>query len=414
MIGYLYLSSAAYAADESVTFTECLNYGIVGSDRTTHNAGGMVGRLYSNGGNSTKAIAFDGCLNYGQIKVTGQQVGGLIGSACNIKWAIDIENSANFGNIQGNQTGGAIGNVSGTITTGVTVKKFLNMGNMTSGNSAGGIVGVLWVTGGTYSFDTCVNFGAVTGKADKDANLGLGGLVGGVHQNCSSFQIHNSLNAGSVSKVTSCGNFVAVSGKATGSNNWYVAVDGATSTDCVEDANNLKTLAAAMEKYNDGTSFKDVFDIHGEVMLNSDGNGAVLATPAFVGVQKTNALEDDGTYSIRFVSVINTARYSKVGYKIQVNDATEKAIYCTTAYTAISETVDGKVNTHNASSLGGKYVYALNVDGLDPNESYTFKVTAVAVGTAEDGADEYIGKSYTFTYVNGVFGGYIENSEVQS
>ncbi len=415
MIGYLYLNSTSYTATEGVTFMGCLNYGTIGKEKTAQNAAGMVGRVYSNGGNTAKAITFNGCKNYGKITITSQQVGGLIGCVDMLKWAIDIKNSANFGDISGNQAGGAIGKVNQNGTASVTVTSFLNMGDLTSGSSAGGVLGIIWATAGTYSFDRCVNFGTVTGLK----NQGTGGLVGGLNSNTPAFKIDNSMNAGKVSVHNvsgdiAYGNFVGTAGKASGSNNYYVAVNGVTNTDCVDTANDLQTLAKAIEKFNDGTSFKSLLDIHGKAMLNDNGNGAVLATPAFVGVQRTNALANDGTYSIRLVSVIDAARYSKVGYKLQLNGSTEKTEYCTTAYMEISETVNGKVNSYNASSLGGTYVYALNIDELDPNETYTFTVTTVAVGTVEDGAAEYIGESYTFTYANGVFTGYVESSEVQA
>ena len=72
--------------------------------------------------------------------------------------------------------------------------------------------------------------------------------------------------------------------------------------------------------------------------------------------------------------------------------------------------MNGQVNTYTASTLGGTYVYALNVDELDPNEAYTFTVTPVAFGIEADGAAEYVGETYTFVYANGVFGGYVEEA----
>ena len=167
----------------------------------------------------------------------------------------------------------------------------------------------------------------------------------------------------------------------------------------------MADLNAAIEKYN-----TDMSSAWGKVML-VDGK-VVLANAVFVGVQRTNSLKDDGTYSIRLVSVINSAKYSKVGYKIQVNDGAEMPIYCTSAYTGINETVNGKVNLYAASDFGGEFVYALNVDDLDPTVKYTFTVTPIAYGLETEGSVEYIGESYTFVYENGVFGGYIIDAEV--
>ena len=415
LIGYARLDTAKPTSGAGHTFENCTNYGEVSS--TGDSIGGLIGTTYSKN-NSTKALSFDNCVNYANVK--GNKTGGFIGYT-QLSGGCSIIDCANLGDISGVNIGGAIGydqpQAGGTAS--VEITNFINLGTIASTNYAGGLVGFIRTNGAatTYTVEGTVNFGTLT---STNAKAGVAGFIGSDYPETSakgcSFTIKNSMNAGAVSANggTKIGAFIGEGANAENvtaetENNTYVS-DAALNT--IGGTTALETLNAAMEKYNDGTSFKGVFDIHGKVMLNDKGDCAVLATPALVGVQKTNALADDGTYSIRLVSVIDVARYSKVGYKIQVNDAAEMPIYCTTAYTGISETVNGQVNTYTASTLGGTYVYALNVDELDPNETYTFTVTPVAFGTEADGATEYVGETYTFVYANGIFGGFIENSEV--
>ena len=152
------------------------------------------------------------------------------------------------------------------------------------------------------------------------------------------------------------------------------------------------------------TAMTTIRGIWGAAILDDSDASApiiVMAKPAYAGVQET-AIEN-GSYKIRLASTIDTAKYSKVGYKIQVNGAAEVTEYCKTVYTGLNGTVDGKLTKYSAEELGGEFVYALNIKDLDATQTYVFKVTPVAVEI--DGITEHVGKTYTITYVKGVYSG---------
>ena len=374
------------------------NYGKV--EATNGNcAAGFIGYSLSKRTLSSEGedLLFEGCINYGTAAASNHRVAGLaafVAPTCGVK----VVNCANHGDISGINIGGAFGYVQPLdAASKIDVAGFVNFGTVASGNYGGGLIGYITRALNAYQLENCVNFGTISGPY-------VGGLLG---NNLGGLTIKNSMNAGTVSGTNKSGSFVgdytgADDGK---SSNYYVSSDANT----LYGTNAVADLDAAVATYN-----SDMSTVWGKVTL--DNGKVVLANPVFLGVQRTNALKNDGTYSIRLISVINTAKYSKVGYQIRVNDSSEMPIYCTTAYTGINETVNGKVNIYTASDFGGAYVYALNVDDLDPNTTYTFTITSVAYGPeAEGGAEEYIGATYTFKYVNGVFGGYVVNSsEVQS
>ena len=358
-----------------IEFTSCVNRGAVSA--ADQNCGGLLGNAKSTKGD----IKLTNCANYANVSASSVCVGGLIGIADAPGAALAIASCGNFGDISGTNIGGFVGRVNPTAATKITVSESLNMGNVSSANYAGGMFGYVHTTAMTDAPEVtdCINFGAIT--TTKGASV-CGGFFGN-----------------NITGLTIDDQCVSAGALKTGAGVFIGGVAGGTQTD----------VSTAIANFNNDTEWTNKW---GKVMLNDNGDSAVLATPVFVGVQKTNALANDGTYSIRLVSVIDAARYSKVGYKLQVNNGAEMSIYCTTAYTGISETVNGKVNTYKASDLCGSYVYALNVDDLDPNVTYTFTITPVAFGTEADGAAEYVGETYTFVYANGVFGGYVE--EVQS
>ena len=377
-------------------FIDCLNYGAITGAQSVS---GLIGAATPHGKDADydKGITMTRCVNYGTINATSQRAGGMIGNIENPYFVvITIEDSANFGTISNGQSGGAIGyslacNPNSTETASVIIKNFLNMGDIFASNAAGGLVGYARADKGKigyYTVENCVNFGKVSGKQQ------VGGFFG---YTSNTVTITNSLNAGSVTAndESTPGNFVGVESVASGTGNFYVPVSGAN-TDCATTA--LTDLNAAIKKYNDEMSAA-----WGKVILNDNGNGVVLANPAFVGVQNT-AIDANNEYSVRFASVIDTARYSKVGYLIKVNGAATPVEYsCKNVYQTINGTVDGKVVSYTAEALGGAYIYALNIDKIPASGTYTFQVTPFA--TDLDTTTVYTGTTYTVTYVDGVYSG---------
>ena len=88
--------------------------------------------------------------------------------------------------------------------------------------------------------------------------------------------------------------------------------------------------------------------------------------PEYYGYQ-TTALSEQGTYSVRFVSVMDHLDYESIGYKIEVTAGEKTAvreIRCKYVYTSILQKIDGNEESVTAEELGGKYIFALHIENI--------------------------------------------------
>ncbi len=123
----------------------------------------------------------------------------------------------------------------------------------------------------------------------------------------------------------------------------------------------------------------------------ADDGAAVEGTPVFRGTQTSpitgekdeNGKIKNGTYNARFVGTIDgTDNYAKVGFEVQILDYKDNAstnvkqYTTTTVYEKILGNDGGNLIEYAASDLGGKYIFALSMDGFPADgEQITVKVT---------------------------------------
>ncbi len=123
-----------------------------------------------------------------------------------------------------------------------------------------------------------------------------------------------------------------------------------------------------------------------------------LAT--FKGVQNTEA-DGENRQKIRLVATVGSSDFDYLGFNVsyQVGDGdttVRNPQYCQYVYTSIQ----GDGNTYTASNLGGRYIYALSMEGVPTNAgTVTFTVSTFA----KKGDVTYRGPSYVVVYENGAF-----------
>ena len=143
------------------TITNCYNIGDVISTYTeVCRIGGLVG--------SASNTTIENCYNTGPVKGSGDNVGGVVGSATD---SSDIINCYNTGNVTG--SGDNVGGVVG-YAWGSTITNCYNTGAVSGSSYVGGVVG--WANSSTttnFTITNCYNTGAVTGSGEY-----VGGVVG--------------------------------------------------------------------------------------------------------------------------------------------------------------------------------------------------------------------------------------------
>lgn len=389
----------------TANFTNVKNYGaITGANKV----GGIVGRV-----NSSAIVYFNHVANYGAVnskKSNGDGVGGLVGGLEGTSCNVTVSDCANYGDLisnVGKNRGGLVGYWGGKM---LTVNGFLNMGDIKQSQSyCGGVIGN---AAKTVTLENCVSLGDLSGQSET------GGLIGNVGEGAT---VKNCLSAGTVeyynpkwgnltcgalfgsgaSMVTASDNFYWVQQGFAELNQTSVSVDGKDKTvkTNVDGGAALADWAAVVTKLN-AEPFGKVW---GGFKLNATSDGAVLATPTFVGIQ--DGVENNGTFSVRLVAVLqDTLDYERVGFKISANSGEMVSYSCKSVYTTLLATENGKQTQLTAESLGGAYIYALSVNGIPTSGTVTFTVTAFAddMGNAV-GADDHVGTTYTITYVDGVY-----------
>ncbi|MBE5764987.1 MAG: hypothetical protein E7339_05250 [Clostridiales bacterium] len=300
----------------------CTNYGEVSG---TSDVGGIAGENQSNPGVNASNY------NYGAIKGTGSNIGGIVGNNTKANGG-KVLNSFNYGTVTGPKY---VGGIAGTSATSTTVENCENHGTISGTNQyIGGIVG----GGATATVKNCKNYGFINSpKANNIAGIvgfatsttevilceNHGDIIAGTSSNGA---IVGYLGGGATletaSKVVGCVNYGDISGTATvggivGLNNGYVTryfVEGEAEVKTVNYGNVTATSSyvggicgntgissncvASMTEYaiNYGTitagknsdSVSSVGGINGQVtnggsIQNCENHGAVSGTGSQVG-----------------------------------------------------------------------------------------------------------------------------------
>ncbi len=157
----------ARAGAGNVAFEDCTNYGAV-SSMANVGTGGILGFLFR--WSVEGSVKITNTENYGSITAdnssgspNGSNVGGLVGKTQNVK-TLDVENSANHGDVYGNNTnaGGVIGFA--YYTNSVICNGFINTGSIQASKCAGGVAGKHSPSSGTgvMTLDTVYIGGNIT------------------------------------------------------------------------------------------------------------------------------------------------------------------------------------------------------------------------------------------------------------
>ena len=391
-------------ADGNLSVTGCTNGGNV---KAINTAGGIIAQ-------NVGAITISNCTNRGTITTTTSVntwhgAGGLVAYSNS---DVTIFNSKNEGTINGKgQTGGAIGSCDGEGKT-LTLTNFVNSGSVTSASaSAGAGVGRAHMNAGKVSITDMLNIanvcsysssGAGVGHAEDGTNTNLTieitrlvntGDISGRWRGCTAtgyvasakVSINNCISTGTMKKSSDNSTSYAFTEVAadntnvTGSGNYAVngntiGLDGFTETLGAS----LDTILSVIINANTDTNDKNDF-AHGLFALNSAGTNIVPATPTYEGYQ-------EGTDSIRLLATINdvnisnASEYKYLGFELSRDGgSTYKKFYTDYVYDSVIATGEGKQTTHSAEDLGGKYIYALIIEGISEAEFDKLTVRTFAV-----------------------------------
>ena len=362
--------------------TNCTNNGdLLATDKaasaTVNEVGGLIGDTW--GSNTTaRQIIIEGFENNGDISGTsylGAVIGcNNIGSRSND--TVTITNSKNFGSVTATNghAGGAIGVASAAKGT-ITVTDYYNAGNVTSTSSAGGVIGISEPSGDnsaqTIDIDRLINTGSIKGKWRGCAATG--------YVKNAKVCIDNSVTTGELIKLSNNSTSYAFTEVAadntnvTGSGNY--AVKGLTIgksglTEHLDQS--LDDILNVLNAENSGYKF-------GRFALNSAGTSIVPATPVYEGYQK-------GADSIRLLATINDLKlgdpcaYKYLGFELSKDGGeTYTRFYAEYVYDSVLATNDGDQITYTATALGGKYIYALIIEGISEATFDTLTVRTFAV-----------------------------------
>ncbi len=170
-----------------------------GSVSGTNYVGALAGRI-----TEPEEVVIKNCVNKADVTASGARTGGFIGDLYNDSkinnLTVNLSYLTNEGTVSGN--GYWVGGITGLTANGVVLSNMINKGNITGGNSAGGIVGLLYgdvimsyntgvitapcsggiagYTLGSALIDSCFNMGKIimTEDAEGGKNSGAGGILG--------------------------------------------------------------------------------------------------------------------------------------------------------------------------------------------------------------------------------------------
>ena len=178
---------AGYVRDDSVTITDCVNYG---NFETENYAAGIIGRFGKNAAVAPDSVVtITGCVNHGKIVSAKSQTAGILGYL--VGKAV-ITNCKNYGEIENKNgfSGGIFGISRSTAhACSIIIDECENHGKIVATTGAGGIAGKLGVKlplrSENYYISNCVNFGDIEVTAPQNYTDGLhvGGLVGYAYGN---------------------------------------------------------------------------------------------------------------------------------------------------------------------------------------------------------------------------------------
>lgn len=386
----------------TLNFTNCKFYGSIDNGTSgTNPAGGFIGEAGARSGLVTVNIT--NCVNYGTVKTataSESHAGGFVGKVDQKATAtsVTITNSVNAGSINGMMAGGFIGYINSTNSSAQTAASLdycLNTGYVEGSQWAAGLIGYNNNQYASMTMKNSVNLGALHVSVGDKSYASANGLTyryvrGTVVENCGSFAVATASGSAVVGVSRSQSGWGGI--KAT--NLHYTEIEGAADLSTIEGYSD----SVAMTR-EEGIAWANELlgEKLGKLVLNTNGTGAVLATPTFAGVQESNV--EAGT--IRLVATLNDSlNYSAVGFTVELVGGNTITKECNSVYRKLLSTnSQGFASEVTATELYGTYLYALTIQGIPTEGTITLKITPY--GKSLDNITVYESASYNVVYTNG-------------
>ncbi|MBE6633293.1 MAG: hypothetical protein E7620_03000, partial [Ruminococcaceae bacterium] len=322
----------------TLNFTNCKFYGSVDNGNAGSNAaGGFVGEVGARKGKST--ANFTNCVNYGTVTNGTSHTGGFVGK-CVVSTggsSVVIKDSVNVGNISGKMASGFIGYQKGASADVNATSAFdycLNTGSIDGAQQAAGFIAYIDSADASVSLKNSVNVGPIHVSVGSEQWSSAAGFTfryvrGSVVENCGSFGMVTSKGGDAklaVSRLNSGW------GGVTAKNLHYTEIEGAADLSTIEGYSD----SVAMTR-EEGIAWANELlgEKLGKLVLNTNGTGAVLATPTFAGVQESNV--EAGT--IRLVATLNDSlNYSAVGFTVELVGGNTITKECNSVYRKLLST----------------------------------------------------------------------------
>ena len=332
------------ASDTSVTFKKCVNTGTIKGSNWN---GGLVGTMYNGGGifiDCVNGVKGDGTKGLVTAKNNNGD-GGLVG---HIRYNVTINGGANYANINGHWSAGAVGVIDGGT---ISVDGFNNYGNLNSGDygAAGAICAYVRnaAANGEITVNNSTNYGTM------NAGWG-GGFIGALHSGAKA-NFNNCTNE-EIATVTS--------GAAQGAGGFVGGSYVETSFDkCTNKANVTSTNSKPAGGFV-GTTNQPV------AIKNSENSGAVTGDSTaggFVGTTSNTADIKNSENSGAVTGASNTGGFiGAVSNTVTMENCENSGAITGTSHTggfigdatgAVS--IDGAKNSGNVSAGGWKAVGGL-------------------------------------------------------
>ncbi|MBQ8212386.1 MAG: hypothetical protein IJZ80_00110 [Clostridia bacterium] len=401
-----------------VTLTRCYNYGSI-SGNVIAVAGGIIGICIGSGTKTgtpkpAYTVTMTDCANYGNISVEEAAGGLMCGALQNV--SVIISNCANYGDVTCIGTlknvAGIIARVDGYDGTSVTVENCLNAGEISSTTYAAGIVGVSSSAAPSVSVKNSINLGSLIGKSGTAGIIVTSTKTTGTWtlENCGSYAVYPTEDDAAVRQA-----LVSVgSGPATvQSNGGLWAGDNATyvQSPITYDTKSILNVAALL---ND--TFKGSV---GPFILNSTGNGFVLAGVELLGAQQAIAGENKGEYRLIGGLAGATQRYLEVGFELAVNGENPTLLKTMFLNRTLKATENESEVTYSSGDFNCGFLYTVELGKLIPTGG-TVTVAVNAYAKSGDGSAVYRGATYSLTFTDGalvsavmVAGPTVEEIEIQ-
>ena len=358
---------------------------------TKEGSTGLFGNPTSTGA-TVKNLRIENSVVVATKKNSGVIFGSCRGNVALSNLYIDVDFKTDYG-----WSGGLIGYV---LTTSMVINSCVYAGTITAtaGNQAiGGLVGGHGTS--TLNIRDCAFTGTISGNV-----VTVGGLLGGAYQ--PTLSITNCVSMGTITSTeASVAAFVGGTAKAIHlTNNLYtqdlapvgIETGGSVSS---ETAASSATKVASADLYG-AEAMSTLADFGFSVWKANKGMTVLPATVAdmtakpeastpsaptqFVGYQIAVG-ETDDVLHLRLVAVVDSSQYEAVGFSVTLQNedlgtksysTPTKTVYRTlSGYGAEGERID-----YTAESLGGKYIFALNVKNIPvENGVYTFTVSTYHV-----------------------------------